>query len=113
MVSVWKASAGGCPERLRSAEVEKTRTQLQAMQAQAQADLERQRQQAIADLRKEVANLAVGAAGKLLGDNPFDGSEDELTGGATAARRCLVKAAVERRGDVKRGAYGVGLHGPF
>lgn len=65
-------------ERLRSAEVEKTRTQLQAMQAQAQADLERQRQQAIADLRKEVANLAVGAAGKLLGESVDDEKQHRL-----------------------------------
>jgi F-type H+-transporting ATPase subunit b len=65
-------------DRLRSAEVDKTRGQLQAMQAQAQADLERQRQQAIADLRQEVARLAVGAAEKLIGENLDDERQHKL-----------------------------------
>jgi len=65
-------------ERVRSAEVDKTKGQLQAMQAQAQSDLERQRQLAIADLRREVANLAVGAAAKLLGENVDDEKQHKL-----------------------------------
>jgi F-type H+-transporting ATPase subunit b len=65
-------------ERVRTAEVDKTKAQLQAMQAQAQADLERQRQQAIADLRKEVARLAVGAAEKLLEENLDGERQDRL-----------------------------------
>jgi F-type H+-transporting ATPase subunit b len=65
-------------DRVRGAEVEKTRGQLQAMQAQAQADLERQRQQAIADLRQEVARLAVGAAEKLIGENLDDERQHRL-----------------------------------
>jgi F-type H+-transporting ATPase subunit b len=65
-------------DRVRGAEVDKTRAQLQSMQAQAQADLERQRQQAIADLRKEVARLAVGAAEKLIGENLDDERQHRL-----------------------------------
>jgi F-type H+-transporting ATPase subunit b len=48
------------------------------LQAQAQEDIERQRQQAVADLRKEVANLAVGAAGKLLGEYVDDETQHRL-----------------------------------
>ena len=65
-------------DRVRNAEVDKTRGQLQQMQAAAQADLERQRQQAVADLRQEVARLAVGAAEKLLGESLNDERQHRL-----------------------------------
>ena len=65
-------------DRLRGAEVDKTKAQLQQMHAAAQADLERQRQQAMTDLRQEVARLAIGAAEKLLAENLDDERQHRL-----------------------------------
>jgi F-type H+-transporting ATPase subunit b len=65
-------------DRVRTGEVEKTKAHLQQLQAQAQADIERQRQQAVADLRQEVARLAVAAAEKLLGESLDDERQHRL-----------------------------------
>ncbi len=53
-------------EALRAEQVEKTRAQLRTMQDQAQAEIEREKQQALAELRAEVADLAIQAAEKIL-----------------------------------------------
>jgi F-type H+-transporting ATPase subunit b len=53
-------------EALRSDEVEKTRQKIRQMQEQAQAEIEREKQGALQDLRDEVADLAIGAAQKIL-----------------------------------------------
>ena len=50
----------------READVAKTKAEIARMQAAAQADIETQKQQALAELRSEVAALAVGAAEKIL-----------------------------------------------
>lgn len=60
-------------ERLRSEEVERTRAQIRQMQQQAQAEIEREKQSALGELRTEVADLAIQAAGKILRAN-LDGS---------------------------------------
>ena len=52
--------------QMRDADVEKTKAEIARMQAQAVADIDRQKQQAIAELRSEVASLAITAAEKIL-----------------------------------------------
>ena len=56
-------------DRLRSEEVEKTRAQIQHLQEQAQVEIEREKQSALNALRQEVADLAIGAASKILHAN--------------------------------------------
>ena len=50
----------------RDADIAKTKAEIARMQAAAQSDIETQKQQALAELRSEVAVLAVGAAEKIL-----------------------------------------------
>ena len=56
-------------ERLRAEQMEKTREQIQRSQEQAQAEIEREKQSALDQLRAEVAELAIQAAGKILQEN--------------------------------------------
>ncbi|MEM1268748.1 MAG: F0F1 ATP synthase subunit B [Bacteroidota bacterium] len=63
------ADAREAADRLRTEELDKTREQVQAMQTQAREDIEREKQSALAELRAEVADLAVKAAEKVLGSN--------------------------------------------
>ncbi len=65
-------------ERVRSEEVAKTRAKIQQMQAQAQAEIERQKESALQDLRAEVADLAIQAAEKILGENLNDQRQRRL-----------------------------------
>ncbi len=51
----------------RTTDLDKTKTEIARMQESARADIEREKQQALAELRSEVASLAVGAAEKILG----------------------------------------------
>ena len=60
--------------QMREADVERTKAELARMQAQAAADIDRQKQQALAELRSEVAALAIGAAEKILGEQ-IDGAK--------------------------------------
>lgn len=53
-------------EAQRAADAERTRDELARMRTQAAADIEQQKQQALAELRAEVATLAIGAAEKIL-----------------------------------------------
>lgn len=53
-------------EALRSADIEKTRAELADMKESARADIEREKRQALAELRSEVAALAVTGAEKIL-----------------------------------------------
>lgn len=50
----------------RDADVAKTKAEIARLQDAAQSDIETQKQQALAELRAEVAALAVGAAEKIL-----------------------------------------------
>ena len=65
-------------EALRAEEVEKTKTQLKRLQESAQADIQRERDSALAMLRNEVADLAIGAAEKVLGSSVDDGRQRKL-----------------------------------
>ena len=58
----------------RAADVDKTKAEISRMQEAARADIETQKQQALAELRSEVAALAVGAAEKIL-QQKIDGAE--------------------------------------
>ena len=53
-------------EAARAEQAEKTRQQIRQMQATAEAEIEREKQQALAELRAEVADLAIMAAEKIL-----------------------------------------------
>ena len=64
--------------RLREADVEKTRADIAAMQARALADIEQQKTNALAELRSEVANLAIGAAEKILDERIDAGTQSQL-----------------------------------
>ncbi|NNF59289.1 MAG: F0F1 ATP synthase subunit B [Rhodothermaceae bacterium] len=59
-------------DQLRGEEVDKTKAQLAQMQEQARAEIEREKTQALAALRAEVADLAIGAAEKILHANLDD-----------------------------------------
>lgn len=65
-------------EKLRAEEVEKTREQIRQMQAQAEAEIEREKQGALNELRSEVADLAIRAAEKILGENLDGGRQKKL-----------------------------------
>ncbi|MEM8487488.1 MAG: F0F1 ATP synthase subunit B [Bacteroidota bacterium] len=56
-------------ERLRADELDKTRAQIKQAQETAQAEIEREKQSAIEQLRAEVTELAIQAAGKILQEN--------------------------------------------
>ena len=56
-------------ERLRAEELDKTRAQIKQSQEAAQAEIEREKQSAIEQLRTEVTELAIQAAGKILQEN--------------------------------------------
>lgn len=56
-------------EAARAEQAEKTRQQIRQMQATAEAEIEREKQQALAELRAEVADLAIQAAEKILHEN--------------------------------------------
>ncbi|NNE70288.1 MAG: F0F1 ATP synthase subunit B [Rhodothermales bacterium] len=65
-------------EALRSEEVEKTKTQLRQMQESAQAEIARERDSALDTLRSEVADLALQAAERVLGDSMNDDRQRKL-----------------------------------
>jgi F-type H+-transporting ATPase subunit b len=56
-------------ERLRTEEVERTRARIEQMEAQARAEIAREKQGALDALRREVADLAILAAEKVIGNN--------------------------------------------
>ncbi len=53
----------------READMAATRQELERMRERAAADIEAEKQRAIADLRTEVADLALAAAGKVVGES--------------------------------------------
>ncbi len=65
-------------ERLRSEEEAKTRERIRAMQEQARAEIEREKESALAELRAEVADLAIQAAEKILDENLNDQRQRRL-----------------------------------
>lgn len=67
-------------DQLRQEEVDRTRTQIRRMQDQARAEIEREKQGALEELRAEVADLAILAAEKILGENLNDDRQRKLVG---------------------------------
>lgn len=65
-------------EALRSEEVEKTKDQLRQLQESAQAEISRERDSALAALRGEVADLALQAAERVLGDSMNEDRQRKL-----------------------------------
>ncbi len=63
-------------ERLRAEEIERTKTLIRQEEARASEALERQKQAALEELRSEVADLAIGAAGRILKEN-MDGARQQ------------------------------------
>jgi F-type H+-transporting ATPase subunit b len=55
-------------QETRDADIAATREELERMRVRASADIEAEKQRAIADLRAEVADLALAAAGKVVGE---------------------------------------------
>ncbi|MCB0717723.1 MAG: F0F1 ATP synthase subunit B [Bacteroidetes bacterium] len=56
-------------EKIRTAELEKTKDSIQHLQENAKQEIEREKQKAMTDLRSQVAELAIGAAQKILAEN--------------------------------------------
>ena len=59
-------------EETRESDIAATRTELERLRAQAAADIEAEKQRALADLRAEVADLALAAAGRVVGETMSD-----------------------------------------
>ena len=62
----------------RAEQVDKTRAQIRQMQETAEAEIEREKQQALAELRSEVADLAIQAAEKILHENLDAGRQKKI-----------------------------------
>jgi F-type H+-transporting ATPase subunit b len=62
----------------RDADIAATREELERMRVRATSDIESEKQRAIADLRAEVADLALAAAGKVVGESMTDTRQRRL-----------------------------------
>jgi F-type H+-transporting ATPase subunit b len=62
------ARAQKVAQETRDADIAATKADLERMRERATAEIESEKQRAIADLRKEVADLALRAAGKVVGE---------------------------------------------
>lgn len=65
-------------EDLREADIAATRAELDRMRKQAAADIVAERDRALADLRAQVADLALYAAGKVVGETMTDARQRRL-----------------------------------
>ena len=72
----------------RDADIAATREELERMRQRATSDIDAEKQRAIADLRAEVADLALAAAGKVVGESMTD-----------ARQRRLVEEFLEESGE--------------
>jgi F-type H+-transporting ATPase subunit b len=61
------AQAEKIADRLRQEQLEKTREELDQLRTKALEDIERERERAVTELRRQVADLAVYAAGRVVG----------------------------------------------
>jgi F-type H+-transporting ATPase subunit b len=62
----------------RDADIAATREELDRMRARATAEIEAEKHRALADLRAEVADLALAAAGKVVGESMTDQRQRRL-----------------------------------
>lgn len=65
-------------ETLREEEKAKTRQEIHEMQEKARAEIEREKENALGELRSEVADLAIEAAGRIIGENLNDQRQRRL-----------------------------------
>jgi len=63
------ARAQKVAQETRDADIAATREELERMRTRATSDIEAEKQRALADLRAEVADLALSAAGKVVGES--------------------------------------------
>ena len=72
------ARAQKVAQETRDADIAATREELERMRTRAAADIEAEKQRALTDLRAEVADLALRAAGKVVGETMTDARERRL-----------------------------------
>jgi F-type H+-transporting ATPase subunit b len=65
-------------QETRDADIAATRVELERMRTQATAEIDAEKQRAIADLRAEVADLALAAAGRVVGESMTDERQRRL-----------------------------------
>jgi F-type H+-transporting ATPase subunit b len=65
-------------DRRRAEEFEKAKAEAAKFREQARAEIEREKQQSLTELRTEVADLAIGAAEKILSENLDDDRQRKL-----------------------------------
>jgi F-type H+-transporting ATPase subunit b len=65
-------------QETREADIAATREELERLRVRATADIEAEKQRAIGDLRAEVADLALAAAGKVVGESMNDARQRRL-----------------------------------
>jgi len=72
------ARAQRVAQETRDSDIAATRTELERLRTSAAQEIEAERSRALADLRAEVADLALAAAGKVLGESMTDASQKRL-----------------------------------
>lgn len=65
-------------QELRNADIAATREELERLRVKATADIAAERDRALADLRAQVADLALAAAGKVVGESMTDARQRRL-----------------------------------
>jgi F-type H+-transporting ATPase subunit b len=65
-------------QETRDADIAATREELERLRVRAAADIDAEKQRAIADLRTEVADLALAAAGRVVGETMNDARERRI-----------------------------------
>ena len=72
------ARAQKIAQETRDADIAATRTELERLRAGAAEEIEAEKARALAELRSEVADLALAAAGKVLGESMTDARQRRL-----------------------------------
>jgi F-type H+-transporting ATPase subunit b len=72
------ARAQKVSQETRDADISATREELERMRERAAADIEAEKQRAIGELRSEVTNLALAAAGRVVGETMSDDRQRRL-----------------------------------
>lgn len=72
------ARAQKVAQETRDADIAATKSELERLRERAQAEIEAQTQRALADLRAEVADLALAAAGKVVNETMTDSRQRRL-----------------------------------
>jgi len=72
------ARAQRVAQETRDADIKATREELDRMRERAASEIESEKQRALADLRAEVADLALAAAGKVVGETMTDDRQRRL-----------------------------------